>query len=56
MKIDIKDNQTNILSNLIRQSQNNSEETFFKKINSFDDLTKLNKKLNYLNQQVCLFN
>ena len=46
-------NEKTILSNLIRQSQNNFDENLIKKQNSFDDLTKLNKRINYLNQQVC---
>jgi hypothetical protein len=41
-----------ILANLIRQSQNDFDENSSKKQNSFDDLTKLNQKLNHLNQQV----
>lgn len=53
--MDIKDKKINILSNLIRQSQNNSQEYLFKQNKSFDDLTKLNKTINYLNQQVCSF-
>jgi hypothetical protein len=41
-----------VLANLIRQSQNDFDENSSKKQNSFDDLTKLNQKLNHLNQQV----
>jgi hypothetical protein len=41
-----------VLANLIRQSQNDLDENSSKKQNSFDDLTKLNQKLNHLNQQV----
>jgi hypothetical protein len=50
--METSNNERTILSNLIRQSQNNFE---IKKSNSFDDLTKLNKTINYLNQQVCFF-
>jgi hypothetical protein len=53
--MEISNNETRILSNLIRQSQNNLDENLIKKSNSFDDLTKLNKRINYLNEQVCFF-
>jgi len=51
--MDTSDTETTILSNLINQSQNCFDENLNKKINYFDDLTKLNKRLNNLNEQVC---
>ncbi|CAF0845741.1 unnamed protein product [Adineta steineri] len=51
-KLDETDNEKTILSNLIRQSQNDFDENSINKSKSFDDLTKLNKRINNLNQQL----
>jgi len=51
-KMEISNSSRTLLSNLIHQSQNNFDENFVKKPNSFDDLTKLNKRINNLNQQL----
>ena len=55
-KFDLSNNEGTMLANLIRQLQNNSNENLIKKEKSFDDLTKLNQRINYLNEQVCLIN
>jgi hypothetical protein len=52
--MEISNEETTLLSNLIRQSQNNLNENLINKEKCFDDLTKLNKRINYLNEQVCL--
>ena len=44
--------EKNLLVNLIRQSQNDVEMNSNNKPKSFDDLTKLNQRINHLNQQV----
>jgi hypothetical protein len=51
ISMDIANNEKTLLTNLIRQSQN---ENVVKKTNSFDDLTKLNKRIKSFNEQVCL--
>ena len=53
--METNDQEKSLLVNLIRQSQNNSQENIPSKIHSFDDLTKLNKKINIFNEQVCFF-
>ncbi len=53
--METSNNEKTILSKLIVQSQNNIDENLIRQSNSFDDLTKLNKRINYLNQQVCFF-
>jgi len=53
--METSNNEKTILSKLIIQSQNNIDENVIRQSNSFDDLTKLNKRINYLNQQVCFF-
>jgi hypothetical protein len=51
-QMETNENEKSILINLIRQSQNDFSENSLKKKNSFDDLTKLNKRINHFNQQV----
>ncbi len=50
ISMDIANNEKTLLTNLIRQSQH---ENVVKKTNSFDDLTKLNKRIKSFNEQVC---
>jgi hypothetical protein len=51
--LDITNSEKTILANLIHQSQNDLDENSINKQKTFDDLTKLNKRINYLNEQVC---
>jgi hypothetical protein len=51
--LDITNSEKTILGNLIRQSQNDLNENSINKQKTFDDLTKLNKRINHLNEQVC---
>ena len=51
-KLEMENLEKNLLVNLIRQSQNDLEMNSNSKPKSFDDLTKLNQRINHLNQQV----
>ncbi|CAF1215594.1 unnamed protein product [Adineta ricciae] len=50
-KLEMETTEKNLLVNLIRQSQNDLEINSNNKPKSFDDLTKLNQRINHLNQQ-----
>ena len=50
-QMETSENDKSILAKLILQSQNDFDENPLKKRKSFDDLTKLNKRINELNQQ-----
>ncbi|CAF5005535.1 unnamed protein product, partial [Rotaria sp. Silwood1] len=50
-KLDRLNEEKTILANLISQSQTSLNQDLINKQKSFDDLTKLNKTINHLNEQ-----
>jgi hypothetical protein len=50
-QMETSENEKSFLAKLIRQSQNDFDDNSLKKRKSFDDLTKLNKRINEFNQQ-----
>ena len=53
VKMDTSNEDTNILANLIRQSQNDLDENSIKKEKSFENFLIINQRINSLQEQVC---